>query len=47
MANRFFGDKYFYKRLLALMLPIMIQTGITNFVNMLDNIMSVVSARRK
>ncbi len=39
MAGRFFGDKYFYKRIIALMLPIMIQTGITNFVNMLDNIM--------
>lgn len=39
MKNRFFGDKYFYKRILGLMLPIMIQNGIVNFVNMLDNIM--------
>ncbi len=39
MQNRFFGDKYFYKRIIALMLPIMIQNGIVNFVNMLDNIM--------
>ncbi len=39
MQNRFFGDKYFYKRIIALMLPIMIQNGIMNLVNMLDNIM--------
>ncbi len=37
--NRFFGDKKFYKHIMALILPIMIQNGITNFVNMLDNIM--------
>lgn len=35
----FIGDKKFYKYVLAIMLPIMIQTGITNFVNMLDNVM--------
>lgn len=35
----FIGDKQFYKKVLALMIPIMIQNGITNFVNMLDNIM--------
>ncbi len=39
MIKRFIGDKSFYGRLLKLMLPIMIQNGITNFVNMLDNIM--------
>lgn len=39
MANRFFGDKHFYQHIISLMLPIMIQNGITNFVNMLDNIM--------
>lgn len=37
--NKFFGDKKFYKRIMALILPMMIQNGITNFVNMLDNIM--------
>ncbi len=37
--KRFFGDQQFYKKLLALMLPMMIQNGITNFVNMLDNVM--------
>ncbi len=39
MKDRLFGDKLFYKRILALMIPIMIQNGITNLVNMLDNIM--------
>ncbi len=37
--KRFFGNRQFYKQLLALMLPMMIQNGITNFVNMLDNVM--------
>lgn len=39
MLKKLIGDKAFYKRLLILMLPIMVQNGITNFVNMLDNIM--------
>ncbi len=39
MFRKFVGDRGFYKRLFALMLPIMVQNGITNFVNMLDNIM--------
>ncbi len=33
------GDKKFYQRVLMIMMPIMIQNGITNFVNMLDNVM--------
>lgn len=37
--KRFIGDKEFYKKLLAVALPIMLQNGISNFVNMLDNIM--------
>ncbi|MBR3145141.1 MAG: MATE family efflux transporter [Clostridia bacterium] len=37
--NKLIGDKAFYKRILALMIPIAIQNGITNFVNMLDNVM--------
>ena len=32
-------DKSLYSRLIRLALPMMIQNGITNFVNMLDNIM--------
>ena len=39
MLKKLIGDRAFYKRVIALMIPIMIQTGITNFVNMLDNIM--------
>ena len=34
-----FGDKAFYKRVILLTLPIIIQNAITNFVNLLDNIM--------
>lgn len=39
MLNRFFGTKDFYAKVMRLTLPIMIQNGITNLVNMLDNIM--------
>ncbi len=39
MFRKLVGDRSFYKRVLALMIPIMIQNGITNFVNMLDNVM--------
>ena len=37
--QKFIGDKAFYKMVLAVAVPIMIQNGITNFVSMLDNIM--------
>ncbi len=37
--NKFFGNRAFYKRVLAVSVPIMIQNGITNFVSLLDNIM--------
>ena len=37
--KKFFGDKKFYKMVLAVAVPIMVQNGITNLVNMLDNIM--------
>ena len=39
MFKKLIGPASFYKTLLALAIPIMIQNGITNFVNMLDNIM--------
>ena len=39
MFHKLIGNKAFYRRVLILMLPIMIQNGITNFVNMLDNVM--------
>ena len=39
MIKKFFGDKKFYKMVLAVAIPIIVQNGISNFVNMLDNIM--------
>ena len=39
MFKSIVGDKGFYKRVYAIMLPLMIQTLVTNFVNMLDNLM--------
>ncbi len=35
----YFGDKAFYRSVLAVAVPIMVQNGITNFVSLLDNIM--------
>lgn len=37
--RKFIGDKKFYKHLLAIAVPIMLQNAITNFVSLLDNIM--------
>ena len=39
MKNRYIGDRAFYRRVFGVAIPIIIQTGITNFVSMLDNIM--------
>lgn len=39
MLKKFVGDKKFYKLTLAVALPIILQNGIMNFVNLLDNIM--------
>lgn len=39
MRNRYIGDKAFYKRVITIVIPIIIQNGITNFVSLLDNIM--------
>lgn len=39
MLKKLIGNKAFYKRVVVLTIPIMIQQGITNFVNMLDNVM--------
>ena len=39
MFQRYIGDKAFYRRIFAVAVPIIVQTGITNFVSMLDNIM--------
>lgn len=37
--KKYFGDKTFYKMALSVVIPIMLQNGITNFVSLLDNIM--------
>ena len=37
--NRYFGDKAFYKMLMAVAIPIMLQNGLTNLVSLLDNVM--------
>lgn len=39
LASKLIGDKKFYKMILLIAVPIMIQNGITNFVSLLDNIM--------
>lgn len=39
IRQKFIGDKNFYKKVLLIAVPIMIQNGITNFVSLLDNIM--------
>ncbi len=39
MTNKYFGDKTFYKTVLVVAIPLIIQQLITSFVNMLDNIM--------
>ena len=38
-VKKLIGDKAFYKMVLGITIPIIIQNGITNFVNLLDNIM--------
>ncbi len=37
--RRYVGDKTFYRMLIALIVPLVIQQGITNFVSLLDNVM--------
>lgn len=39
MLKRYIGDRAFYKRVFTIVIPIIIQNGITNFVSLLDNIM--------
>ena len=39
MFKRYIGDRAFYRRCFGIAVPIIIQNGITNFVNLLDNIM--------
>lgn len=37
--RRYIGDKKFYRSVLKIVIPMIIQTGISNFVSLLDNIM--------
>ncbi len=37
--KRFIGDKAFYKYVLAIVVPIILQNGLNNLVNLLDNVM--------
>ena len=39
MLNRCIGDRAFYRKLFTVMVPILVQNLITNFVNLLDNVM--------
>lgn len=39
MLKGYIGDRAFYRRVLGVAVPIIIQNGITNFVSLLDNIM--------
>jgi Na+-driven multidrug efflux pump len=38
-TKKLIGNKAFYKMVLGITIPIIIQNGITNFVNLLDNVM--------
>ena len=37
--KKFIGDRAFYKMLLAILVPLVVRQGITNFVSLLDNVM--------
>ena len=37
--NGYIGDRHFYKKVLAVAVPIMLQSGISSLVNLLDNVM--------
>ena len=39
MIKKYVGDREFYKRLIAVLIPVLIQNIITNFVSLLDNVM--------
>lgn len=39
LKEKLIGDRQFYKMMLLIAVPVMIQNGITNFVGLLDNIM--------
>jgi Na+-driven multidrug efflux pump len=39
LKNNLIGDKAFYRRVVAILLPIVIQNTVTNVVSLLDNLM--------
>ena len=39
MLRKYLGDKALYRRFLLVVIPIIVQNAITNFVSLLDNIM--------
>lgn len=39
MFKKYIGDREFYRKLFAVMIPVLVQNVITNFVSLLDNIM--------
>ena len=39
LGKKYIGDREFYKKLFGVMLPVLVQNVITNFVSLLDNIM--------
>lgn len=39
IKEKYIGNKAFYTMVMAIAIPIMVQNGLTNFVNLLDNIM--------
>ncbi len=39
ICNRYIGDRSFYRMVVTLAVPLVIQQGITSFVNLLDNVM--------
>ena len=39
LKSKLIGDRQFYKKVLVIALPVLIQNIITNFVSLLDNIM--------
>ncbi len=39
LKRKFIGDKAFYRAVLMLLIPLVVQQGVTSFVNLLDNLM--------
>ena len=39
LRNALIGNRAFYAMVLGIVIPIMVQNAITNFVNLLDNLM--------